>query len=249
MITICLTHFRSLTLANLAAALYSLRRQNLSGVKEVVIIDNDTLDTRHEIQVMVDALVFPVPVRVLSFKHGDASKTHAWSTNRAVQEVETPWILFTRADYILHQDLLQRVLSPVLTLECFVTANGYHLNGDVHACEQSAWRVAGAEVLRTLPGVEYDYGAIDTGVWMASRRAFDSVGGLDERLTAWGHAQTHFQHKLFTAGVNFIRIPEVLFYHPAHGGEKDINLAHQQLEIVGVGIKEMWARYHGASPY
>jgi hypothetical protein len=248
MITICLTHFRSLTLANLAAALYSLRRQNLSGVKEVVIIDNDTLDTRHEIQVMVDALVFPVPVRVLSFKHGDASKTHAWSTNRAVQEVTTPQVFFTRADYILREDVLARFTSEARPND-FVTASGYHLGCDVQTCENTGWRTVGAKVLWSMPGVEYDYGIIDTGVWLTSREVFDSVGGLDERLTAWGHAQTHFQHKLFKAGVNFVRIPEVMFYHPAHGGEKDINLAHSQLRELGGDLKGMWARYHGASPY
>ena len=45
MITICLTYFKSLTLANLDAALHSVRQQDLTNVTEIVIVDNDTQDS------------------------------------------------------------------------------------------------------------------------------------------------------------------------------------------------------------
>jgi len=104
-------------------------------------------------------------------------------------------------------------------------------------------------LLRSLPGSEGDYTHIDAGVWMMRRDSFDRVHGLDERLSAWGHAQTHFQHKLFQSRVEFYRIPEPLFYHPMHAGDRDIELAHRQLAEQGLILQEMWARYQGAQPY
>lgn len=248
MITICFTYFKSLTLANLAAALHSVRQQDLSQVKEIVIIDNDTVDSGHEIRIVADALAFPVPVRVLSFKHGDSSKTHAWSTNKAVQEVTTPLVFFTRADYILRHDVLARYAEKAVG-DCFVTGDGYHLNVDITECDREDWRGLGVGLLHGHYGAAYDYGVVDTGVWLATKAAFSRVGGLDERLTAWGHAQTHFQHRLAETGTTFVRIPEVLFYHPRHGGQRDIHEAHAQLAQLGVDLRQMWSRYHGVSPY
>jgi GT2 family glycosyltransferase len=97
--------------------------------------------------------------------------------------------------------------------------------------------------------VRETYTVIDSGVWMARRAAFWHVGGLDEALAAWGHAQTHFQWKLHTSGVEFVRIPEILFYHPLHAAERDIALAHEQLRGIGIDIHKMWERYEGAKPY
>jgi GT2 family glycosyltransferase len=84
---------------------------------------------------------------------------------------------------------------------------------------------------------------------MARRGTYDRIGGFDERLSAWGHAQTEFQYRMHRGGVEFVRLPETLFYHPGHGGDKDMGLANQQLAEVGTDLKVMWARYHGESPY
>lgn len=101
MITICCTYFRSLTLANLEAALYSVRRQDFSQVEEVVVLDNNTDDPAGAIEAVIDAQQFPVRVRFLSCKHEDLSRTQSWSTNVAVREARTPWVFCTRADYLL----------------------------------------------------------------------------------------------------------------------------------------------------
>lgn len=247
MITICLTYFKSLTLANLRAALYSVSRQNLSLVDAIVLVDNDTNDAPEDILETIDMLSFPVPVKFLSEKHCDPSKTHPWSTNLAVRESKTPWILFTRADYILEFDALDQFTAAVGPAS-FITGNVYHLHVGIEDCENIDWR-NDSHLLRRLPGVENDYMAVDAGVWLMRREAFDIVGGLDESLNAWGHAQTHFQWKLHKAGVMFSRIPEVMFYHPYHSAPRDIELAHAQLAAQGVDLKEMWTRYHGTSPY
>ncbi len=252
MITICLTYFKSLTLANLAAALHSVWRQDLSLIDEIIILDNDSWDTLEAIQQEIDKFDFPVPVRLLSYKHGDSARTHSWSTNEAVRHVDTPWVLFTRADYLLAFDAVERFAQAVGNDNQFIVGGYWDVTIDIHSCEQYPWRSEGPQVLRPF-GREYDHVLIDAGVWMTRRETFDKVGGLDEALTAWGHAQTHFQHKLFCAGVEFVRIPFILFYHPVHGyvAPKDIGLSHAQLRAVtGLDIKECWARYNGPdNPY
>jgi hypothetical protein len=247
MISICCTYYRSLTLANLAAALYSIRQQNFAHVQELIVVDNNTDDEPTAIREVIDALAFPVPVTLDSIKHGDRSRTHAWSTNRAVAFVTTPQVLFTRADYLLDFAAVDRVVAATTSAHQFVIGGYYDLHVEIQSCEQTEWRRRGPTVLRSLGGHEYGHTIIDSGVWFTSRLAFDRVGGLDERLVAYGHAQTHFQHKLYQAGVAFVRLPEVLFYHPRHGYEvpRDLTIAHQQLEAIGVHLTDLWARYDG----
>jgi hypothetical protein len=254
MITICFTYFKSLALANFEAALYALRRQDFSAVQEIVIVDNDTEDAAQTLMKTIGGdLKFPVPVTLKSFKHGDPTKTHPWSANVAVREATTSWVLFTRADYILDFTLVSRFAEVIEEhppgWKGFVTSNVCHLFHDVAACETYGWRSRGPGVLLDAPHATEAYTCIDAGVWMTQRATFDEVGGLDERLSAWGHAQTHFQYKLHKAGVECVRIPEVLFYHPLHSATRDLDEGHQQLRDLGVDLKEMWARYEGTQPY
>lgn len=250
MITICFTYFKSLTLANLAAALYSVSRQDLSRVFEIVIVDNDTADGADAIEMVAEGLNFPVPVRVVSRKHGDDTKAHAWATNFTVREARTPWVFYTRADYLLDFGMLKKFLdvldSKPSDWDGFIVSHGCHLGIPIGECELTNWREHGPRVFQ---GIEFDYTEIDSGVWMARRETFDRVGGLDEQLSAWGHSQTEFQHRVHAAGVNFFRICETLFFHPHHGGAKDMDQANQQLAAQGTDLKIMWARYHGVSPY
>lgn len=246
-------YFRSLTPANLAAALFSVRQQDFSAVKELIIVDNDTESSLNEINRVADALDFPVSVSVHSFKHGDSAKTHSWSTNAAVGLTRTSWIFLTRADFLLDFEAVKKFWMVAAAhgsgWRGFVTSNGYHLNADVGRCNWEPWKTDGTAALRRLPGNEIDYTIIDTGVWLARRDDFEAVEGLDERLTAWGHAQTHFQWKLYREGVEFIRIPEALYFHPIHGAERDIDVAHRQLGDLGVDLQEMWSRYEGPKVY
>lgn len=250
MISICMTYFRSLTLANLDAALYSVKRQDLSFVREIVLVDNNTDDALENIQAVVRGQGLEVPVRIMCYKHGDSLKTHSWSTNVAVRETQTPWVLFTRADYLLDFGLLDKFVQVALSesgdRNRFITSNGCHLGYDIAACENLGWRESGPQ---SLSGTVFDYTCIDAGVWMSSRVAFDCVNGLDEDLSAWGHAQTHFQWKLHKAGVEFVRVPEVLFYHPLHAATRNLELGHQQLRDRGIDLKEMWQRYEGYQVY
>lgn len=248
-ITICLTYFKSLALANLAAALHSVNAQDMTFIDSIVILDNNTEDSKQSIENVIDAVSFTVPVKFFSYKHGNKLRTHSWSTNEAVRPVTTPWILFTRADYILDFSLVEKFVDVAGAKKNlwngFVTSNGCHLNVDVGVCEATDWRTKGPRFL----GVVFDHTLIDAGVWMARKDAFDRVGGLDEGLTAWGHAQTHFQWKLKEAGTEMVRIPEVLFYHPLHSAERDLALANAQLSERGIDVKELWKDYRGEHPY
>lgn len=250
-LTICFTYFKSLSLTNLEAALHSVRQQDFSRVKEIVVVDNDTEDLNESIQAVIDHQAFPVPTFLHSFKHNDASKTHSWSTNEALCRATTPWALFTRADYLLDFDLVRQFTAAADAYkgDCFVTSNFRHLHVDIGRCETVEWRQRGLAQLRRLPGRNEEYSKIDTGVWMMRRAAFDRVGGLDEQLTAWGHAQTEFQYRIYQSGTEFVRIPDVLFYHPQHAAPRDLGLANQQLAERGVDLKAMWARHDGEKVY
>lgn len=249
-VSICFVYFRSLGLSNLEAALYSVRQQkDFACVRELVVIDNNTDDFSPELIYNLD---FPVPVSLHSHKHGDPLKTHSWSTNAAVRAASASWVFFTRADYLLAFDALEKFTTTVDAKpeewDGFVTSRGCHLDISIGECEQLGWRRRGPQVF-TATGTVYDYTPIDAGVWMARRESFNRVGGLNEQLTAWGHAQTHFQWKLARAGVEFALRDEVLFFHPNHGGAKDLDLANRQLAEQGVSLQEMWARYSGPRMY
>lgn len=249
-ITVCFTYFKSLTLANLAAALYSVSRQDLSRVAEIVVVDNDTADSEHSIQSTIDAQHFSVPVRFISLKHGDDTRAQAWSTNATVRQAQTPWVFYTRADYLIDFNMLAKFYAVLDSKpdnwDGFVVSHGCHLGIPVESCEQTNWRTVGPR----FHGAEYDYTEIDSGVWMARRDTYDRIGGFDEHLSAWGHAQTEFQYRMHLSGVEFVRIRETLFYHPFHGGARDIDFAHQQLrERTSVPIQTMWERYPGPKFY
>jgi glycosyltransferase involved in cell wall biosynthesis len=253
-VTVSLTYFKSLTLDHLRAALHSIRKQAfLDSVQELVVVDNDTADTQPEIAAVINEAQFTIPTRLLSFKHGDANKTHSWSANVAFRESRTNWTFFTRADYLLDPGFIVRCLQQAAARsqgwDGFVTGDCFWLHTDIAAVEATAWRREGAAVLRNLPGTIAAHSIIDTGVWMTTRAAFERVNGLDENLTAWGHAQTHFQWKLHQAGTEMVRIPEVLYYHPHHGAPRDLSVANAQLAQQGIDIKDLWKRYDGEHIY
>jgi hypothetical protein len=251
--TVCFAYFKSLTLAHLEASLLTLAMQDPSNVDEILILDNDTTDPTDDIRRVVDMLRFPVPVKFISIKHGDPTATHAWSTNQLVYGARSRWVFFTRADYLLEADALSSMLDVVARhtpeWDGFVTGDCYHLNPDLTECDAHEWRERGVGCLRHLPGALADYTKIDSGVWLGRTESFRRVEGLDERLSAWGHAQTHFQHKLYQSGTEFVKVPRVLFYHPRHAAPRDLAVAHAQLAEVGADLRAMWDRHEGVNPY
>lgn len=248
MTTICLVHFKTMPMASLEAAVWSLRQQDLSRIDEIVIVDNNSDALPSDIYALTSTLY--IRTRVISSKHQDLTRTHAWATNLVVAQVESPWFLMTRSDYLLASNTLEKFHAVIDAQPSdwngFVTGDGSHLTVPLGECERLGWRQRGVE---SLGGSRFDYTLIDAGVWMMRRAAFDKIEGLNEGLAAWGHSQTEFQYRLYASGVDFIRVPEVLFVHPLHAGERDIAKANEQLAASGGDLKNMWDRYHGVSPY
>jgi len=187
-VTVTLTYFKSLTLDHLRASLHSLRKQAfLDRVQELVVVDNDTADTQPEIAAVINETQFPIPTRLLSFKHGDASRTHSWSANAAFREGRTNWTFFTRADYLLDPGMIVRCLQQAAARhpgwDGFVTGDCYWLHTDIAAVEATAWRREGAGVLIHLPGAVAAHSIIDTGVWMTTHAAPKAWNERSERWT------------------------------------------------------------------
>ncbi len=243
-ITIAFTYFKSLTMLNFEASLKSVAAQDMDQVESIVIVDNDSPDSLAEIWALVNDIGFKVPVNLLSYKHGDKDKTHSWSANTAVRRAYSPWVFFTRADYLLDPSIVSKFADTMRqhpqSWTGFITSQGKHLDVDVTHC------LGG---LAHLPGSVIDYTKIDSGVWMTRRDTFESAGGFNENLTAWGHQQTLFQHAIYELGTEFVCLPEVLFYHPLHSAPRDIEVSHKQLWEAGHNIRDLWARHEGAKPY
>lgn len=253
MISVAFTYFKSLTLANLSAALYSISRQDLSRVDEIIVVDNDTHDDESAIQEVIDSQQFTIPTRLVSTKHSDPARQQAWSTNFTVSHAQSPWVLYTRADYLLDFNILAKFTAVIdnhpTDWSGFIVSHGCHLGSSVEDCERTDWRQRGP---RIFTGYEYDYTEIDSGVWMTTKADYDNIGGFDERLNEWGHAQTEFQYRMHLSGVEFVRLRETLFFHPFHGGPRDIDKAHEQLAHIGMNrskLQQMWSRYEGPKFY
>jgi len=114
MISLCFVHFRTLSLQHLDAAWFSLSKQDFTGVQEVCFLDNNTDDSPAAITAVLDRYPLPVPVFTRFAKHGDPTRTQSWSVNSVCQWAGGPWLFFTRSDYILAFDCLQKMRDQIL---------------------------------------------------------------------------------------------------------------------------------------
>lgn len=172
MIDVCLVYFRATDLRYLDAAFYSIATQSdLSKVRTVYVLDNDTEETNDEILAVLERYPLPEPVRlvVLHAKHGEeAWRCHSWSVNQVMGHVPVAtepcdWALFTRSDYILHRDTVRDFIETADAItkgeylwtqptdRLFVTSHAYHHALDERAdqrvvgfrdIEQHGWRTA-----------------------------------------------------------------------------------------------------------
>lgn len=255
MIDIAFVFFRTLDLRHLDAALYSLSRQDFTEVGSVFILDNNTTFTPDQIEAVVQRYPVPVPVEVGYGKHGDPNKTQSWSVNAVMRRCQSPWVFFTRADYILDASTLARFAAVrdqhPPDWRGFVTSYAYHMAFDERGdqriegfrdIEQHDWRTRGAQVLLTdVNGWRVDSSHLDAGVWLTRRALWAEVGGLDERLHAWGYQQTVFQRALREHGVDIVQIPEFLFFHQHHAAPRSYDVAKAQLAETGLTVEALQA--------
>ena len=256
MISICFVHFDGgLDLRHLDAAWFSLSKQDFTGVNQVCFFDNNSPDSIDAIAAVLYRYPMPVPVHYEFAKHGDATKTQSWSVNHVCDTAKGPQILFTRSDYILDFTTVARFrhVSENLPFNArqtaFITSYAYHMAFDERGdqrivgfrdIEQYGWREHGPQVLlEKVNGWKVDSSHLDAGVWLTQKALWALVGGLDERLSAWGYQQTVFQRALAQVGVHFPVLPEYLFFHQHHAAPRSYDVAKVELAEIGLSVAEL----------
>jgi hypothetical protein len=248
-VDICFVHFRSLNLIHLDAAWYSLSRQGFQGVKSVQFLDNNTDDSPEAIQEVLNRYPIPVPVNVEFSKHGDPSRTQSWSVNHVCRDMaEGPDIFFTRSDYILSFDCLQRfrhfIADQPATQKIFASGWCWQMAYDREAknidanidIEQYNWRHLGMEALLQHPyAFRFHETHLDAGVWMTRKKYLEEAGWMNEKLVSWGYQQSTFQRFLERNNVRCLAIQDYLFAHQHHYAVRNFDLASAEYSQHGGG--------------
>lgn len=250
MIDIAFTFFRSLDLTHLDAAWYSVSKQDFSNVGAVYVLDNNTEFSEASIDEVLHRYELPVPVIVITAKHGDTSLTQSWSVNTVVKACEEEWVFFTRADYILAFDCLARLKieailrtgageKPFVSGWCWQMAYDREAkNIDAHIdIEQYGWRERGMPALLEHPyAFRFHETNLDAGVWLTQKQWIADAGWMNEGMTSWGYQQSTFQRALVgRAGVTCVALQDYLFAHQHHAAVRDFAKASAEYNAHGGG--------------
>lgn len=249
LIDVCFVHFRTLNLIHLDAALYSLSRQSFEGVRKIHFLDNNTLDSEEDIKQVLYRYNFPVPINSEFNKHGIAERTQSWSVNHICRDMthDADYIFFTRSDYILSFDCLQRLRWYILDRsgkKLFVSGWCWQMAYDREArnidanidIEQYNWREWGMAALLKHPyAFQFFETNLDAGVWMTKREYLEAAGWMNERLVSWGYQQSTFQRALGRCNVMCETIPDYLFAHQHHYAERNFDQASKEYSEHGGG--------------
>ena len=259
-IDVCFVFFRSLRIAHLEAALYSLSRQNLTDVRQIRFLDNNTDFTFTDIASVLPKFFRPdgseVPVDFESLKHQDETKTQSWSVNHVCRDMcpDDVFLFFTRADYILDFDCLSAFTEALAQdgyglRSTFVTSWAYHMAYDERGdqridafrdIEVHGWRHKGAQVLLdAVNGWQVQSSHTDAGVWLTHRRVLERAGWMDERLWKSGYQPTEFQKRIRERGTTILEIPRYLFFHQHHAAPRSYDEAKAQLAEAGTSVEEL----------
>lgn len=241
LIDVCFVHFRTLNLIHLEAAWYSLSRQGFDGVRQVNFLDNNTPESEEEIRAVLNKHKMPVPVVMEFAKHGDPDKTQSWSVNHVCRDMaQTSLVFFTRSDYILSFDCLQRFRAKVYAHpldKMFVSGWCWQMAYDREAknidanvdIEQYDWRHHGLKALLEHPyAFRFHETNQDAGVWMTRREYMEDAGWMNEKLVSWGFQQSTFQRVMDRAGVRCVALPEYMFAHQHHYADRNFDRAAQE---------------------
>jgi hypothetical protein len=247
---VCFVYFRSLNLDHLDAAWYSLSRQNFDGIKSIQFLDNNTDDSPSSIMAVLDRYHMPVPVNASFIKHGDPNKTQSWSVNHVCREMATgPYIFFTRADYILAFDCIQRFRKEIFDRpkeRIFVSGWCWQMSYDREAQDAGAdiniedydWRTHGMSALLKHPyAFKFHETDQDAGVWMTKREYMAGAGWMNEGMVSWGYQQSTFQRALsILYHVRCLAIQDYLFAHQHHYVDRNFLKARIEYNLHGRGM-------------
>jgi hypothetical protein len=251
-LTVAFIYFRTLTLEHLDAEWFTLSRQSSwRGVTEVLFLDNNTDDDPRAIAEVLDRYPVPVPVRTCFEKHGQRDRTQSWSVNYCMREALTPWVLLTRADFLLEYNLVETLVGErdmrtetrpewdgFLTTYCHQMGCDAQLsNSDVlsrHSRRDAPWRTdpsGPASLVGQEPACYFHDTNVDAGVWLTRRRLWEASGGLNERMVSWGYQQQAWQRSLLRLGTEVVNLPWYGFHHQHHAAPRDFQQAARELRF------------------
>jgi hypothetical protein len=159
-----------------------------------------------------------------------------------------PDIFFTRSDYILSFDCLQRFRAFVADNskdKIFVSGWCWQMaydrearNIDAHVdIEQYNWRHHGMIALLQHPhAFRFHETNLDAGVWMTKKEYMEAAGWMNEGLVSWGYQQSTFQRFLDRQNVRCIALQDYLFAHQHHYADRNFDRASAEYHEHGKGL-------------
>ena len=255
-ITIAFVHFRTTTLDHLDAAWFSLSKQDdWTDVVDVIVLDNNTDDAPVEIDAVLDRYpLLPCLPRLFVEKHGDPSRTHSWSVNRALLYATTPWVFFTRTDFLLDPSCLRTFretrdqrLARNPQWDGLITSWCHQMGFDAtlsntdalapHSMREAPWRQHPSgprSLIGHVPACHFHDADKDAGVWLTRHSLWARSGGLNERMVSWGYQQSVWQTKLVNRfAAEMVQIPDYLFHHQHHAAPRDPQQAAAEVQRWG----------------
>jgi len=134
----------------------------------------------------------------LYFSHSAEPFARARVFNRSVRQSKEPLVMLCDADMELPCDL--------------------HLHIKRYVNKHLAWFPVCRSMLAPLPAADWKYLTAGTGICALRRSHFETLGGLDESYTQWGHEDWDFFFRCYRAGIMPLRnrvYGLVHHYHPS----------------------------------
>ena len=239
MLSIVFTFYRTLDLKHLERALCSLSMQTaLDQATELVFVDNNTNYAPVEIENVVREYEELLPeVKYHFMKHGQSDRCHSWSANYGIRAAENDLVFFTRADYILMEDCLERMLAGMRDEQmAFMSGWCYQMacqrGGEPYEMEPPyeafGWRDNVRNLLLWPHAHLFHETDKDAGTYLTTRTAVAAGGWYDELMVSFGYQQSTLQRQMSNAGVRMEAIQEFLFCHQHHEADRDFARARHE---------------------
>jgi len=238
MLSIVFVFYQTLDLGHLERAVYSLTKQTaLDRASELVFVDNNTHYEPDEIRAVVEPHFQEPFVKYHFLKHGDSSRRHSWSANYGIQAAVNELFFFTRADYILMEDALERMAdkageNPLSFVSGWCWQMGYDRQTEMTETEPPyeayAWRTNARFLLQYPYAFRFHETDQDAGTYVTSKAAMGKGGWYDEAMVHFGYQQSTLQRRMRAAGVEMRAIQDYLFCHQHHEADRNFVRALQE---------------------
>lgn len=236
MLSLVFIFYRTLDLDHLERAIYSLARQTGLGLaSELVFVDNNTAYEPEAIRAVVEPHFQEPFVKYHFLKHGVDSRRHSWSANYGIRAAANEDFFFTRADFILMEDCLERMAMTARESQqpALATGWGWYLARSADEAglhidvpyEDYDWRNNVRALLQYPSSLRFHDTALDAGVFVTSKAAIELGGWYDEAMINFGFQQSTLQRHMSNAGVYMVAIEDYLFCHQHHAADRNFERA------------------------